>query len=157
MTQLPFGFRFSAITDEEFATDVAQYRPDQQAGINLRFAMDVDTGERLLMTRVSVQFFEMDTANEPLAPFLQGSITCHFVIAPESWAEWTDEAAQTLTIPRPVNAHFQAFTVGTLRGFLHAKLERNVIQVLLPPINVTQAVAQDGDVVVSLVPENASE
>ncbi len=134
----PVGFRLHQITTEQFALLPEHYDPgteDVEMSVGLKFGMY--EAERMIAVFVKVQFENQGKV------YLLAELGHHYQLAPETWGSMKSEDGK-LTVPKSFAAHLVVLTIGTLRGFLHAKTESTTLNVLiLPTVNVTEMVTKD--------------
>lgn len=134
-SRLPYGFKYLGIIDEQFAVFPDRFVPARVPRGNVGLQFRYDPGQRRMLCKAECRY-----AHEGEEFFVYIAITCLFELDEASWSARIDEAAQEVEIGRDIHRHFGSFTVGTLRGYMHARLLPTPIRVLLPPVDVTKLV-----------------
>jgi hypothetical protein len=130
-------FSIVKVRTEQFAIIEKAFAETEPINLNtnLRFAIDRD--ERLVAVFMLFKFEQKEI------PFLIIEVSCRFLIAPESWGEFTKDDVATV-IPKGFLTHLGMITVGTARGVLHTKTEGTGFNdFVLPTINVIEMVKED--------------
>lgn len=138
----PFSFEYQGVVDEQFA-----FFPEHIDGGNLAHNLRLkanypyDYGSRIVGCAVLADFTNAKTN----AVIYRIGITCQFQLSEETWSSRMDKSKESVILESEIFTHFAAFTVGTLRGVLHARQSNHPLRVLLPPVNTVALVAQMSD------------
>lgn len=141
-------FTWRGIMDEEFAVFNEYYRAGQTSQISFNLAFEVSPNERMLFCKATADFLIGGSL------YLRCSLVSAFELHESSWKERLAKLEQKVTIEKELLIHFSVFTVGSLRGYLHARQQRSPVSAALPPINVVEIVAELGDIVEDLTPQS---
>jgi hypothetical protein len=133
--KLPYRFTYLGIVDEQFAVFPEQFVPAQPHTCNIRLRFHYSSAQRHIASQAECRFM-----HEGEVLFTYAAITCLFELDEASWSARQDESTKEVVIGKDILRHFGAFTVGTLRGYLHARLLPTSVRVSIPPINVTELV-----------------
>lgn len=133
-------FDIAGMRTEAFATLPNNKPAEKEAEIQLglSFGISPET-EHIISVMPRVEFLDPETEK----PFLIAELQCFFALHPDDWASFENEEKTRVTFPKSFIWNISTIAVGALRGVIHAKTERTEIQPLLPPIDLTQIVAED--------------
>lgn len=135
--QISFGLR--SIATEQFAIIESAFdKSNEKIELvnGLRFGFNIE--KRVLSVIVSASF------NQDKGPFLLLEIRCSFEINKEQWDKLYNPDLGEIKIPQALATHLVVISMGTLRGVLHAKVEKTTFNMfLLPTVNVTEMVKKD--------------
>ena len=127
---------YEGISREQFASFPEFYDPKQALSINVRLNFIYQVDRRLVACQATATFSSEDH------PYIRCALTCAFTVSPDSWNERMNTEQDVVELEASIYEHLGAFTVGSLRGYLHAKQMESPIRVVLPPVNVTEIVQQ---------------
>ncbi len=128
-----FQFTYAGIVDEEFAFLQQHFELGKEPAGRLGLAFTVEAEDRNVFCRANT---ELSIDDGPA--FVVCAVTCGFRLTEASWDERLVPAEGVIKLEKPMLDHFGAFTVGALRGYLHARLSRTPARALLPAIDVAR-------------------
>lgn len=134
--QLPYGFTYLGIVEDQFAVFPEHFSPGEVPKGNVGLNYFYEPAQRRILCQAKCRY-----AHEGGELFAYAAITCSFELDETSWSARLDDTSREVVIGTSLHGHFGAFAVGTLRGYLHARLLPTPIRVILPPIDVTKLVA----------------
>lgn len=105
-----------------------------QAGVNF----GVDKQKRLVKTLFNHNFVHQEEDQEEqkkAKPFIELTVSCVFVLDPESWQILEKEEEQVFILPKGLASHFAMMTAGTARGILHNETEHTDYNKFIIPAN----------------------
>lgn len=130
----PFSFDYKGITGEQFSEFSEHYNEGSEHHLNIDMGFLYSASNRVVSCRVTSTYSENDKT------YLECTITCSFEVASDSWMSRTNKVENTVLLENEAYEYFGAFTIGTLRGYLHAKQSNTIAKAYLPPINVVDIV-----------------
>ena len=130
MKRQSFSFIFKGISQEQFAVFPEIYTANGSKSFSINLQYHYAVNERLIGCESIVDFAEQNKI------FLRCGLLCGFEIDEDSWKERFNRQYNAVHLAREVYEHFAAFTVGTLRGYLHAMQRDSMVSATLPPVNV---------------------
>jgi hypothetical protein len=135
--QISFGLR--KITTEQFAVIESAFdekNDNIELVTNLHFGLNIE--KRMITPILSINFSQSKN------PFLLLEIECHFEIIKEHWNNLYHKGKSESKLPKNIALHLVMFSIGTLRGVLHAKTENTFFNsFLVPTLNVNDLVKED--------------
>lgn len=105
-----------------------------QAGINF----GVDKQKHLVKVLFNHKFVNQEKDQEQqniTDPFIELTVSCVFVLDPESWKLLEKEEEQVFILPHAIASHFAMLTAGTARGILHNETEHTDYNKFIIPAN----------------------
>ncbi len=127
------GFKIFRIKTEQFAIIEENFVENSNASIITDLEFKANKVNHIIGVYTTFTYKCEEKA------FLKLEISCHFVIAPDSWEKLHDN--NIISFPKDFMTHLAMMTIGTARGVLHSKTEETKFnQFLLPTINVQELV-----------------
>ena len=135
---LKLGFAIQKIETRQFAIIDENYNSKGSVGMKVGLNFEITPNERIIAVALKIHLTQKNDA------FLVSEIACSFEIAPDSWKLVFNPKENFLDLPKDFVAHITSLTIGSMRGFIHAKTEGNQINKhILPTINITELVKTD--------------
>ena len=131
--ELAYTFTYRGIPEEEFAFLQDNFELGKEPSGQLGIAFSVQGGERDVFCRAISQ---LSIGESPT--FAVCAVTCQFQLSEESWGDRVDQERRSVHLEKQLLDHFGSFTVGALRGYLHARLSKTPSRAVLPAINVSR-------------------
>lgn len=139
----PIQFGLRSITTEQFALIESAYKEGVDIGIqtNLRFAKRNENKMVGIFTKIEFMQDEI--------PFIILDMGCHIQIEPKSWENIYNSEKNSITLPMGFVTHLTSLVVGTARGYLHSKLEKNLVlnKLFIPLLDITNVVNTDIEII----------
>ena len=134
-------FALRGVSIEQFATVFVPTSDSIKVDLNIPIRTNYD--ERAVAVGAKIQYLENDKL------FLVAEVSCHFIIADESWDMLTDSGQHDAILPKSFVKNLATISIGSLRGALCAKTENTPYsKYFLPMFNMTDG--QGEDVVISM-------
>ena len=128
-------FNLSKIQTDEFALLAESYESNMPVTVNIGFGFNFAKENNTIGALVKCTFLQHDKV------LLVVAASCWFRIDAEDFKTIYDPVERQFTLLLPHAIHFGGFTVGTVRGVLHAKTEKHALNgVVLPPVNVNEII-----------------
>ncbi len=105
-----------------------------KAGVNY----GVDKEKHLVKVLFTNKFIHKDKEEENQqddAPFIDLTVSCVFVLDPESWKKLVKEDENIFVLPHGLASHFGMLTASTARGVLHNETENTDYNKYIIPVN----------------------
>jgi hypothetical protein len=125
-------FAWLGSTEDEFAALEENYRHGVEQQVNINIDFGHFTEKRHVVCVITATIF----CEEKLV--VRARLNSLFEISEDSWSARIAEDQQHVQLERELLRHFAVFTLGTLRGYILARVQSYPIRTLLPPINVYQ-------------------
>jgi hypothetical protein len=129
-------FQIARIENRQFACFPEDYIVGENVDIHAQFGFDVDEQTQ------TVCCFSKFMFEQQRNKLLVAEVLTYFLIHPDSFEEIAHDGE--FQIPVDHLRHFATIAVGTARGILWAKTEGTCLnQIVLPPINLVEAITDD--------------
>lgn len=137
-SQKGIGFSLVNIITKQFATIPENYKAGNKDTYATTTNFGIDTTQKVVEIVLEIRL------KQGKGIFMICQIACYFSIEEEAWANFLVVDTEKIAFPRSFMTHLVVLTVGTIRGFLHAKTENtNLNGFVLPTLNVTTIVKND--------------
>lgn len=132
------GFKLALVTTEEFEVVEGNFDNEGKVKLELAVRFAADSNQKLIAVFNRFSFSTNDIS------FLLIEAGCHFAISDDSWKSMLDHQQNSLTVPKGFLQQMTVFTVGTVRGMLHAKTENTPFNYFhIPLINIENLIKED--------------
>lgn len=125
-------FTWRGFADEQYAEFPKHYAGNKAVRMSAVTDFSYDVAQRIIACRAIVDFHQEDEL------YLRCGIVGGFEIDTASWNSRIDKEANAVMLERDLHAHFAVFTIGGLRGYLHARQQRGQLPAFLSPVNVLE-------------------
>jgi hypothetical protein len=131
-------FNLHKITTDEFALTEEKYDPASNAEMKVGVGFNFIKEEKVIVGQIKCMFYQQGKLLMVIA------VSCWFKIVQEDWEKIYQEENRTFDLPRAPALHLASLVVGTARGVLHAKTEKQLLNaVLIPPVYLQDIIKED--------------
>ena len=129
-------FQLVDISTEQFASFPDDFsHEDKKLAIDFGTDFKIDAAQHIVGVFTKFKFLQ----NEKLILLLE--CACSFVLAEEYWNAQTE--SDKIVLPEDLLTHLLVLAVGTARGIIHAKKPKELAELLLPTLNITEVVQEN--------------